>query len=297
MKFDVVCFGSAMIDAFMETNTLEEKGHLMIPYGCKQLLKSLSFEVGGGGTNTSVAFSRLGLKTGYIGKIGNDQNGKSIEEILKKENISFIGKKINGKTSGFSAVLISKNHYRSILAYKGINDEISKKDLINFETKWLYLSSMMGKSLKTQIELASILKKTGTKIVFNPSEYLIKSSNLNKIIGLSDVLILNKEEAGFLTERKNKLRAISDMGPKTVVITDAEKTVYCYSDGKFYSRKPRKIRVVDRTGAGDAFSAGFIAGLIKEKSIDFCMKLGIKEAKGVIKNVGAKNGLIRMKLK
>ena len=73
--------------------------------------------------------------------------------------------------------------------------------------------------------------------------------------------------------------------------------MYCSDGLKFYSINPKKIKVVDKTGAGDAFAAGFVAGLIKNKNIEFCLNLGMKEAASVVKHLGAKNDLIRMKLK
>lgn len=296
-KFEVVCFGSAMVDAFVQTDTTEERGHLIIPYGCKQLMKSLFFEIGGGGTNTSVAFSRLGLKTGYIGKVGSDQNGNSVLGMLKKEKVSFLGRKTLGETSGFSVVLVSRDKHRSILAYKGINDMISKRDVKSFETKWLYLSSMMGESFHTQLELAKEQKREGARIAFNPSEYLIKAKNLREFLKLTDVLILNKEEAGLLVKGEDKLKGLYNLGPRIVVITDGERKVYCYDGKKVYTISPKKMKKVDKTGAGDAFSSGFVAGLIRNKPIEFCLKLGVREAESVIKHVGAKNNLLRMKLK
>ncbi len=296
MKFDVVTFGSAMMDAFVETNTKENNGYLHIPYGCKQLMKSLFFEIGGGGTNTSVAFSRLGLKIGYIGKVGNDKNGESVLDMLKKEKIEFLGKVIKGDTSGFSVVLISKARYRSILAYKGINDTISEKDVKSFSTKWLYLSSMMKKSFQTQLKLAKRLKKKDVKIAFNPSEYLIGKENLKPLLKITDVLIVNKEEANLLTKEKDKLKGIAKLGPRIVVITDERGEVTCYAGDRFYSIKPPKTKIADKTGAGDAFSAAFVAGLIKNKSIEYCLKLGVKEAVSVVKHMGAKNNLLKMKI-
>ena len=69
-KFDVVTFGSAVVDSFVKTRFHEEKGHIIVPYGCKMLIDKLFFEIGGGGTNTAVAFSRLGLKTDlHVAKI------------------------------------------------------------------------------------------------------------------------------------------------------------------------------------------------------------------------------------
>ena len=273
MKFDVVTFGSAMMDAFVETNTKEANGYLQIPYGCKQLMKSLFFEIGGGGTNTAVAFSRLGLKTGYIGKVGKDKNGEGVLDMLRREKIEFLGKITKGDTSGFSVVLISKARYRSILAHKGINDTISEEDIKPFSTKWLYFSSMMKISFQTQLKLAKRLKKKGVKIAFNPSEYLIGREDLKPLLRITDVLIVNKEEANLLTKDKDKLKGIAKLGPRIVVITNERRAVYCYDRNRVYSVKPPKVKIADKTGAGDAFSAAFVAGLVKVKPIEYCLKL------------------------
>lgn len=296
-KFEVVCFGSAIIDAFVKVDLKEDNKNLLIRFGSKILMKELHFDVGGGGTNTSVAFSRLGLKTGYIGKTGNDKHGEKILNLLKREKISFLGEKTNGNTDGFSVILESKKLNRSILTYKGINDEIDYKKIKKFKTKWLYFSSMMKKSLQSQIKLAKKLKKNKTKVAFNPSEYLIRNVNLKPLIKLCDVLILNKEEAALLTREKDKLKGISKLGPKIVVITDERGTVYCYANSKVYTITPKKVNIVEKTGAGDAFASGFIAGLIKNKSIKYCLNLGLRESRAVIQHVGAQNNLIKMKLK
>ena len=155
----------------------------------------------------------------------------------------------------------------------------------------------MGKSFKAQVELAKKLKKQGVKIAFNPSEYLIERVNLREILKLCDVVIMNKEEAGLLCKKSDKLRGIFEMGPKIVAITDEKKSVYCYDGKKVYSISPPNVKIVDKTGAGDAFASGFVAGLVKNKPIEFCLKLGVREAVSVIKHLGAKNNLLKMKLK
>ena len=84
--FDVVSFGSAVVDIFVNTNISEKKNFIGYPIGSKILIEDLKFDIGGGGTNTAVAFSRFGLKTGCICKIGNDEKGQDILKLLKKEN-------------------------------------------------------------------------------------------------------------------------------------------------------------------------------------------------------------------
>jgi ribokinase len=229
--------------------------------------------------------------------MGRDANGKTISDMLKKEKVAFLGKESNEETSGFSVVLISKEHHRSILVYKGINNTISENDVKKFDTEWLYLSSMMKQSFQTQLNLAKRLKERCVKIAFNPSEYLMGNENVKALLKFVDVLILNKEESELLTKEKDRLGGLQKLGPKIIVITDGENQVYCRDGEKNYIFKPKKIKVVDKTGAGDAFSAGFVAGLIKNKPIEFCLKLGAREAEGAIKHIGAKNNLLRMKLR
>lgn len=301
MKFDVVTFGSAVVDIFADTNVPEKNNSLCYPAGSKILLKNLKFDIGGGGTNTAVAFSRLGLKTGCICKVGKDSYGKSILELLKKEKIKFLGKIEKNNLTGYSIILDSKENNRTILTYKGINNEIKTNEIKTFKTKWIYCSSLLGESLETQKKLIKKLKKQNTKFAFNPSDYLIKEKNLKDLLKETDILILNKEEALILLKNNNlKLyeelkKLISKQG--IVVITDKNKEILAFENSKKHKLKPNKIKVVERTGAGDAFASGFVAGQIAKKSIEESLKLGLKESESVIKHFGAKNKLIKMKLK
>ncbi len=294
MNFDVVTFGSAVVDVFVDTDVSERGKFIAYPVGSKMLLKNLKFDIGGGGTNSAVAFSRLGLKTGYIGKIGDDSDGGTILEELKKEKVKFLGKVEKGEISGHSIILDSKQNNRTILTYKGVNDDVSFKEIKRFKTRWLYYSSLLGKSFDTQKKLAVKEARKGVKLAFNPSEYLIKRKSIKSLLKLAHVLVLNKEESKLLTKKKDLLKGLYDLGPEVVVITDKDKRVSCYDGRRKYFLKPNKIKVVERTGAGDAFASGFVAGLIKGRGINYSLKLGLKEAESVIRYFGAKNKLLRM---
>lgn len=297
MKFDVVTFGSAVVDVFVNTGLAERGNFIAYPVGSKILIKDLRFDVGGGGTNTAVAFSRLGFRTGYIGKLGDDENGARIMKMLKKEKIKFLGKIVDGK-SGYSIILDSKDKNRTILTFKGINNEISLSDVRNFRTRWLYFSSLLGKSFNSQINLAKNLVKKKTKVAFNPSEYLIKNNKKQvlELLKITDVLVLNKEEAQLLSSDRNLFAGLHKLGARVVVITDKNKIVKASDGMKEYSIKPHKIKVIERTGAGDAFASGFVAGLVAGKGIDYALALGLKESESVIRHFGAKNNLLRTKL-
>jgi len=303
MKYDVVSFGSAVMDVFVGTDVAEKKGFMNYPVGGKILIKDLKFDVGGGGTNTGVAFARLGLKTGCICEFGNDENGNRIKELLKKERVKFLGKTVDGELTGYSVILDSKGGDRTILTYKGANDKVTLSDITRFKTKWLYFSSLMGNSFQTQKKLAEKMKTQGTNIAYNPSSYQIKNMNLKSLLKITDILVLNKEEAEMLLSKNNikekdMLIGLHKLIKGIAVITDKDKLISCYDGKDRYSLIPHKnIKVVERTGAGDAFASGFVAGQIVGKSIKESLELGLAESESVIRYFGAKNKLLTMRLK
>jgi len=304
--FDIICVGSATVDAFIETgNRLFQKTYknlVRVPFGSKILVDKLMFSTGGGGTNTAIGFSRLGFKAAYIGRVGLGTNGSRIVNELKREKVdtSLVIRK-QGRT-GFSVVLDAKGHDRTILAFKGSNNEVYYSDINKkkLKTKWFYFSSMMDKSFQTLLRLAEYAKKNKIKVAFNPSSYLaVKGTRyLKKILDICEILIMNKGEAcellGKLKEKNidKLLLGLYKAVPKIIVITDGKNGVYCY-DGKFkYFAKARSIKVVESTGAGDAFASGFVSGTIKGKSIEYALQMGSANAESIIMKFGAKNKLL-----
>ena len=301
VKFDVVSFGSGVVDVFASTGVGEKNGRLDLEVGGKYLIDGLRFDIGGGGTNVAVAFARFGLKTGCVCGVGNDSNGKEVLDCLKREKVKFLGKVGLGKT-GYSMIIDSDQHDRTVLTYKGESNEIGVGDVKKFKSKWLYYSSLLGKSFETQKILAEKFVEGGGKLAFNPSSYSIEKQDIRKLLKLCYVLILNKEEGEMLCKRyKTKgtiLEGLNSLGPRIVVVTDKDKEVKCYFEGSIYSVVPHKgKKVVERTGAGDAFAAGFVAGLLVGYSLEDCLKLGVEESEAVLGYFGAKNNLLKRKLK
>jgi len=312
--YDVITVGSNTIDVFVKTDVkVVHKHHakskkvnadefcLAYPVGEKILINHLEFQVGGGGTNTAVSFARLGLKTAYLGKIGDDENGVKVFRLLKKEKIKFIGPL--GKSNGYSVILDSIKEDRTILTHKGCNDSLSKEELHKsfLKTKWFYFSSMIGKSLETLKFLATYAKNSGIKLAFNPSSYLTKKGpeHIKEILQATNVLIMNKEEGCYLTNTKNInsiLKKLKKYATDYVVITDGAKGAYCFDGKKRYFGAPKKnIEIHETTGAGDAFASAFVAGLIRKKDIKTAMKKAFIQAESVIQAYGAKNDLLTNK--
>lgn len=299
-NFDVVTIGSAMTDIFVTTDEPLINNSFNYKIGHKLLIKNLQLDIGGGATNTATAFSRLGFTTGCVCKVGEDNNGKDILALLKKEKITFLGSIGKGKTS-MSIILTKKGVGRTVLTNRSESDNLKTKEVVPFKTKWLYLSSLLKSGFDTQKKIALKMAKKKTKIAFNPSEYLIKSEDIIAILKVTKVLILNKEEAELLAKKYNAKgqlpEALRSLGPQIVVITNEDKPIECHNGIKKYSLLPHKIKVVERTGAGDAFASGFVAGLMANYPIEKCLKLALREGESVLGHFGAKNKLIRENLK
>ncbi len=302
--------GSNTVDIFAHTSNSElidiksTNGHeefISYPVGSKILITKMLHNIGGNGANTSVCFSRLGLKTAYLGKIGKDVNGKHILKELKNENIAFIGSR--GEESGFSIILDSIEDDRTILGFKGCNNnlkfsEINKSKL---KAKWFYLTSMLKESLVSMQKIAKHVHNNNIKIAFNPSATLLENETKTAIdlLRYSYLVVLNKEEAeslvGVNTLEVN-IKKLLVFGPKIVVITDGKNGALGYKDGKYYKIMPSKnLKIVETTGAGDAFSSTLTAGLIMKKDFEFCLKMAINNAESVISYHGAQNLLLSRK--
>jgi ribokinase len=308
--YDIITVGSSTIDAFarVESELIKiktihhEEDLIAYPCGSKILIKELEFFTGGGGTNTAVAFSRLGLKTGYVGKLGSGTNSDMILQTLRKDKVTFLGLKSKKEHAGYSVILDSLEGDRTILAYKGANNELSFKeiDLKKLKTKWFYFSSMVDKSFSTLESLASFAEDKGIKIAFNPSNYLAEKGQLylKDLLSKTYLLVLNKEEAMLLAgnlDITELIRRLESFGPKIVIVTDGKDGAYTIKDNKLYHVIPFGTKPVETTGAGDAFASTFLAGLIMKKNIDTCLKMACTNSESVISNTGAKTGLLPYK--
>ena len=305
--YDIITVGSATVDVFANTESelikiktsSYEEDLIAYPSGSKILIKELRFTTGGGGTNTAVSLARLGHKTAYFGSLGNDENGKKILDLLKKEKIDFIGKLIND-TTGYSIILDSIEHDRTILTYKGANNKLKFSDINQkkLKTRWFYFSSMISESFKTLEKLAEFAEKNNIKIAFNPSTYLAEKGKdyLKKILIRTTILILNNEEASLLVGKNNvktMLKELYKLGPEIIVITDGKKAINAYDGKTIYILIPNKIKVIESTGAGDAFASSFLSGIIKKNDVEFALKMGLVNSESVIQQGGAKNKLLK----
>ncbi len=266
--------------------------------GDKILIEHLDFQVGGGGTNSAVSFKRQGFKTAYLGKIGEDLNGVRVYSYLKKEGVDFIGSL--GKENGFSVILDSVADDRTILNYKGCSNDLHYSEINKslLSTKWFYFSSMLEESFKTMKKLAFYASKNNIKIAFNPSIYQASQgiNVLKSILDKTDLLIFNKEESQALSgeeDVKKVLKRLKKYVKGFIVITDGKRGALLYDGKHVYEGKPSPdIKVVETTGAGDAFASALTGAFIDGDSVTKAMKKGFIQAEAVIQSYGAKSNLL-----
>lgn len=308
MQYDIVAIGSATVDQFADTDseliridtpTVHEK-LIAFPLGSKILIRKLELATGGGGTNCSVALARLGLKTAYLGKIGDDGNGDFVVRKLAEEGVDFIGPR-EGQT-GISVILNSFANDRTILAYKGANNNLLPAEIQPFQTRWVYLSSMLETSFDTVVDL---ICAHDFRVAFNPSNYQAELGykKLERLIERVEILVMNLEEAcKFLgldyrspPPVPTLMQEMAKLPPRIFVITDGGEGTHVYDREFYYRAWPTPdLKVVETTGAGDAFAATFTAACVLGKPVEKAIHLAMTNAESVLKFRGAKEKLLTL---
>jgi len=308
--FDVITFGSATQDIFLELppseklliSDINSKKYFYLPLGDKILVDEMQFFSGGGGTNVACSLASLGLKTAYYGKIGDDASGKIILADLAKfgVNSKFCFKDRSLPTA--VSFVISCGSDRTILVYKGACHFLTKSEIKFNEaqkTKWFYLAPFYEKTAELFSILADFAKEKNIKIAVNPSIEQIEKGgqSFEKSLSKANILFLNKEEAAILT--KIPTASIEELGkiirkicPGIIVITQGDKGAVVFEGESFYKADIYKVAIDDKTGAGDSFASGFMAGLLKENNIEYAIRLGMINSAKNISQKGAKTGLL-----
>ncbi|MCK4670858.1 MAG: carbohydrate kinase family protein [Nanoarchaeota archaeon] len=299
--FDIICIGSATVDVFVDTESRlfhGRKNYVSVPFGAKILIENMRTSTGGGGSNTASAFARFGLRTAYIGNVGYDEHTNTILESMREDGVH-TNMAVKRGRSGYSVILDAKGHDRTILVFKGSNNDLRAGDvkLSRLKTKFLYFGTMLGTAYKTQYRVARYAKQKKILVAMNMSLYLAKKGKkfLSPMLKCVDVLIMNKEEAKALTKKikiLEQINALHKFGPDIVVITDAKKGAYASNGKERLHVHGKKMRIIEATGAGDAFASGFITGLMRYDDLMYALQMGQAEAESVLSHYGAKEKLL-----
>lgn len=319
---DVIAIGSTTLDTFWETDIQEiawdaPSGRaLVIPLGEKFAAQSVQNSIGGNAANAAVTFSRQGKRTSLYTCLGKDKTAKEILDRLKQERVGLKTLQISKKEKTAQSVILLKKGERSIFTHHGAINDFSLKGISKelLSAKWWYVS-LPGKSYQQFNGLLAYAWKHQIKVALNPSSlHLVGAGRKELLKHLKKVsfLVVNQEEASRITgisftEKKRVFRALDDLVPGIVAVTGG-KSGSEISDGHYLYRAgtfPEK-KVVDRTGAGDAFGSGFVAGLMHSKetcekgpcnpdAVAYAVRLASANATSVVECVGGVQGILSKK--
>ena len=294
--FDAIGFGALNIDKLFTVNKIakaEGENHI----------KSCQEACGGSAANTIVGLARLGCKVGFIGKVADDREGKMLIEDFCREGVDANGI-IHAKHGRSGSVMgfVDEKGDRALYVDPGVNDTIEFNEIdmkYVFQTRFLHLTSFIGeKSYQTQKKIVEALPQN-VKLSFDPGElYARKGAMLEPIIEKTFVLMPNLNELKLLTKTadyRKGAEVLLKKGVKIVAVKLGSKGCYVADGRENHFIDAFKVKVVDTTGAGDAFCAGFLYGLISGKSLYECGRLGNFVASKCIMKMGARPGLPYLK--
>ena len=260
MKTNIITIGGAIRDITFLTDkgriiktpeNLTEQVLLGFEYGAKIKSEEVCFNFGGGACNTAATFSKLGLKTSVCSRVGNDTDGKLIISNLKKRKISVDLIQLDKqKRTGFSLVVVNEKSKKSkgervIFVYKGAGDnlKINSQKILSKNPDWFYITSLAGDWQRTLNSISRLAKKNKIKIAINLGASQIRSGlkKLSNILAITEILILNRDEAIELVSSKTRNKKLNNAkldninflvsellkaGPRVVVITDNKNGAY-----------------------------------------------------------------------
>lgn len=303
--FDVVTLGDAISDIFIEPDEASithsaSQSAICFPYGDKIPVSDIHLDVGGSAANVAVGLARQEFSTSFIGVVGQDQKGEEILKNLerKKVHTSYVKKMKDIKSS--TSLIISYNAERTILVFRGLTDYSKIPLPKKLRTKWLFVGPLGEGFEKLYHQIISLVSEDGINLALNPGGIQIEGSRseLKALLRITKILFLNKKEAEMVcttkrvTPVKELLSDLKKMGPDVVVITDGSEGAYCF-DGKEFLRIPAyQSEHLEVTGAGDAFSSGFLGALISGKEIKEALIWGIINSASAIEKIGAQEGLL-----
>ncbi len=304
-NYDIISIGDTSLDVFLKVNdasllcSIDKDNCLFcLHYAEKIPVADIHFTPGGNACNNAVGSSRLGLHAALYTFLGDDDSGRRILDHIKKEKVATDYIRIEkGNPTNYSTALLYKTD-RTLLVYHDLRHYVLPKLA---PSKWIYLTSLGKGFQKIHETLIAYLKKDGVKLAFNPGTHQLLAGRkaLDPILKLCAVLILNKQETETILDNhsrdmsmKDMLRALHHCGPEVVVITDGAKGAYGYDGTHSYRMPPMPAKIVERTGAGDAFSTGLLAALVRGLSLQEALMWGSANSASVIEQIGPQAGLL-----
>ena len=297
---DVIC---KVEDNFIERNNLTKSTMKLFfdENEFKNLLTNLKIEKtvsGGSVANSIVGISQLGNKTGFIGKISDDKFGSNYEEGLKKEKVEyFYSKKKEELPTGTCLILVTPDSERTMCTFLGtagkINEEDVSSDVIK-KSEMIFLEGYLWDEGEPKKAFDKAINNAD-KVAMSLSDLFCvdrhKPHFLDLVKNKLDITFANEQEITSLIDAKNFDEVInfSKQLKKLVVITRGEKGAVAINSNEVVESDIKKnLKIIDLTGAGDLFAAGFLHGYINKFSTKKCLEKGTEMSSKVIQQIGAR---------
>ena len=305
----ILGIGNAIVDVIckVEDNFITDNGlnkstmKLVDEIEFKKLLSSLKIEEtvsGGSVANSIVGLSQLGNKVGFIGKVNKDDLGEKYEEGLKKENVEyFYSKKKEELPTGTCLILITPDSERTMCTFLGIAGKINENDVdvnavknseITFLEGYLWDEGDPKKAFNKAIQ-------NSNKVAMSLSDLFCverhKPHFLDLVKNKLDIIFANEQEALSLIDTKNfdEVISFSKQLEKIIVITRGEKGSIAIQKNEVVECDSKKdLKIVDLTGAGDLFAAGFLHGHVNNLSLKESLEKGTEMSSKIIQKIGAR---------
>ena len=313
MSKKILGIGNAIVDVFVKVNDdfllknnltkgsmkLIEKDEFE---SLKSTIKIEKIEAGGSVANTMAGIAYLGGHPSFIGKVNSDEFGNIYKKSLQKINVNFLySEKEENLPTGGSIIFITPDSERTMCTYLGISSQLAKEDInevyikdyeIIFLEGYLWDKGISEEMFKYVIQLA---KKNNIKIAMSLSDIFCVSRHREDFFKLLkndlNILIGNENEINKLMQKNNLLDSMNELKSinKLIIITRSENGSVAILNNEITNCDSIKIdKVLDLTGAGDLFAAGFLKEYLDKSNIKKCLQTGSNLAAKIIQKIGAR---------
>lgn len=304
--YNFVTLGDVVLDTHVLINNASlansEKGSkLCLQYGGKIPIDDSFQSLGGNPANVAVGTTKLGLKTAVISSIGGDTNGKIVLDELKNKKINTDHIFSDEKAKTRYSIVLNYKGERTILSYHKKRKYVWPKEKL--ETDWIYYTSLSEGFESIQSKLLSFLDKhKSVRLAYNPGSFQLKYSldQVKEVLPHAEILILNLEEAetilGTTLEKEKSVSALIHKllltGAKEVAITDGKNGAWAGNEEEIWHLESFPVEVIAKTGAGDAFSSGYLAARFYGNGIATALSWGIANSCSIITAHGSQRTLL-----
>jgi len=287
---DLICMGVIALDNILLVERIPQPDEVIFA-------RKIGSFPGGTSANVAVAAAKLGAKVGFVGKVGNDLNGRKLIDDLKRSNVDASRVLIDYKAeTTITYIFIDKQGRRTIIGLPGASELLSYKELDLDYLKSCKIFYTEGASPEVCLKVVRELKKSGIKISLDLSEIGASSGTdtFKNLVMNADILFSNRRSFQLFTKKSDLIEPAKDLtrkGPEIVVITLGDKGCLVITEDDIISKPGFQVKIVDTTGAGDAFHGAFLFGILKGMSLEKAAELANAVAAISITHYGARTGL------